>query len=145
MIPATVPYAAHFGGKRPDGSHVIPSTKPVVAWDDDRRALVVDDKSGRLTPAENYKNFVGVDQDDSSYIAAIPGGGWRLAWKQTDGTEYVEPVLAWAIDRNGYGQAISADTDGLVATVEPRDGNPRFIPPVVHVDDSNARTKGQQP
>lgn len=146
MIPATTPFVAHFNEHaRPGGGRTIPTTKPVIAWDDDGRALVVDDKTGRLTRADSYKNFGGVEQATSSYVTAVPGGGWRLAWKQTDGTEYMEPVLAWAIDGNGYGQAISADADGLVDTVESHDGNPRFIPPVADVEDSNMRTKEQQP
>lgn len=128
MIPATAPYVARFGEYSRAHDRIVASSRPVVAWDDEGRALVVDDKRGLLTPADSYRNFISVEQPRPGYVAAIPGGGWQLGWKQPDGTECVEQVLAWVIDSAGFGQAISVG-DGLAEVVEPRDGNPRLIPP----------------
>lgn len=81
-IPATTPCTAHFqpGGDKaneryPETFYPVEST-PVLAWDTDGQALVLDREHGRLRAANNYMNFISVsrnppDPESSNLIAAI--------------------------------------------------------------------------
>lgn len=124
VIPATEPFDAVFKRTTREGREVI-DRNPVVAWTDTTyRAMVVDYRSGDLVPADGCSGFVGLEPAERGYIAVLPGGGWRVRWN--DGSD--EPVLGWAINREGYGSALAADKHG---TVEPIDSNhgATLIPP----------------
>lgn len=125
---ATQPYVANFEEKCRDG-RTYWTSKPVIAWDDEGRALISNGR-GQLVPAIGYDSFRHVEEDASGYVAAIPGGGWQLAWKQDDGTEFLDPVVAWVINRDGWARAVSVDSNGDSEIVERHgDDGPRFIPP----------------
>lgn len=129
MIPATRPYDARFKKhlNANDGTTTTYyDTKPVIAWDEDGHPLVVGER--QLVRASNLPGFMDIDEYESVFMSAIPGGGWQIAWKQDDGTEFIDPVLAWVVDHHGQAKAMSADSTGCVDFFE--DGpNARLIPP----------------
>lgn len=120
MIPANHPYEAtyaHEGNAGPDGKprrHY--TTKPVIAWDDDGRALVVGDK-GRLVPASTWRNFHDVRPCDAEVIAAIPGGGWIAEYTNPDGTVHTSPIVTWIVRSDGSCAPLDTDGAGYVDTV----------------------------
>lgn len=132
MIPATRPHTAYFKHEQtgPDGkTHTTYSDLPVIAWDEDGYPLVTG-KHGRLVVAGSYGNFLYVTEADGGHVvAAIPGGGWRAAWKQNDGTEFVEPVLAWLVQADGIVKPVSADVEGDVDVIEGDPDRVRLIAP----------------
>lgn len=119
MIPADGRHQASFKYDSPtakSGHYYI--SEPVVAWDDDGYALIArDDKSGRLHRAANFSNFAGVAEAGGYYVGAIPGGGWQVAWPEDDGSEYIEPVVAWVLKSDGTMEAVSVDSEGTVESV----------------------------
>lgn len=129
MIPATQPYEANFRhGEK--GSFSF-TTKPVIAWDDEGRALVVSDQTHRLVQAESYRNFHGVSEAGGPVVAAIPGGGWSAVYRQDDGSQAADPVLTWLVRVDGTVTPI--DTDGQGVSEEPaQSGNfVQLLPPSV--------------
>lgn len=120
MIPDNGRHAASFRYGSKDSGGYSWMSKPIVAWDDEGYALIAGEessKAGRLVRACTFSNFHGITDADPVYVAAVPGGGWQVAWPQDDGTEYVEPVVAWALKDDGSMQACTVDVDGYVDTV----------------------------
>ncbi|MGV9600796.1 hypothetical protein ACWDR1_29465 [Streptosporangium sandarakinum] len=121
MIPATRPYKVRFKHEMTDNqgkTTTYYTERPVIAWDDNGIPLVAGDR--HLVPANTYKNYAGLCEDDENYIAAIPGDGWKIAWKQADGSpDYIEPVLAWVVTSEGNARPISTDLNGEVDFVRP--------------------------
>ena len=114
MIPAHRPaYVARYRhhNKTTDTTHH--TTKPVVAWDDDKTALVADEKTGRLVDADSYSNFAGVMEADTPTVATIPGGGWLAEYRDDDGTLWTRAVLAWNAKADGDLTPVCMDPDGL--------------------------------
>lgn len=112
MIPSHLPYEVGYKytttGK--DGAvHEFVAPEPVVAWSDSGHPLIV--HQGVLTSADQVEGFVGIDLS-ASYVGVIPGGGWRIAWRETDGTITEVPVLAWAMDSAGEMKPITCDRSG---------------------------------
>ncbi|MER7195912.1 hypothetical protein [Streptomyces flaveolus] len=100
----------------------------VESWDQATgTALVVDPKRGALRPVTAYPDFSHLERADQ-VVAAIPGGGWRVYWKDEgpEGTPLTEQVLAWLITAQGRATALTVDAQGLV---EDADGADAFIPP----------------
>jgi len=98
---------------------------PVVAWDEDGHALVVDRTRGVLQPARSLPDFADlVEAADPHQI--IPGGGWLTEWRGGDDGEpgWIEPVLAWRINSAGWGEAIFTAGDG---SVEPEGQSKQII------------------
>ena len=57
-------------------------------------------------------------QDDAKDIIQImPSGGWHFAYKESDGTPVVFPVLAWGLTREGDVVALDCDACGVVDDV----------------------------
>lgn len=110
MIPANRGWVAVFeNDDRPN------HTKPVVAWDDNGAALILDEKLGALRPARDFTNFLRVvEDDDTPTVAAVPGGGWMIEY--TDDSEpggtFRAPVVAWAVDAKGWATPLGADQGG---------------------------------
>ncbi|MEV6204553.1 hypothetical protein AB0M64_31930, partial [Streptomyces sp. NPDC051771] len=53
----------------------------VEGWDQATgTALVVDPKRGALRPVTDYEDFSHLERADQ-VVAAVPGGGWRVHWK----------------------------------------------------------------
>lgn len=119
IIPAVQPYEAryaHEGIADPNGKpRVAYSTKPVIAWSDDGRALVVND-DGRLVPADTWRNFHDVAPADPRVVAAVPGGGWIAEYANDDGSTHSSPIVAWNVYEDGT--CIPVDTDGTGACDE---------------------------
>ncbi|MFF6859915.1 hypothetical protein ACFY9H_31610 [Streptomyces bacillaris] len=95
-----------------DGRTVY-SSKPVIAWGDEGQALVVDERSGRLVPANDRRTFIGLSEGGQPVVAAIPGGGWSARYKNEDGTFTVDPLVAWTVRSDGTFAPIDTDTTGL--------------------------------
>lgn len=110
MIPARHPYEAHY--KHEHEGRTVFSSKPVIAWGDDGHALVVDERTGRLVPADNGRTFTGVGEGRFPVVAAIPGGGWRTAYREDDGTLSIDPLVAWIVRSDGTMTAIDTDSHG---------------------------------
>lgn len=110
----------------PGGTYTYYEYCRVCAFDDDGTPLIVAQESAhRLVPATQYHNYHGlVDtvNDDYDYIALIPGGGWRCREEYTgeNGQRrvYDQPLVAWALRRNGSVVPLQADGDGLVYVAE---------------------------
>ncbi|MFC9948478.1 hypothetical protein [Streptomyces pratensis] len=110
MIPAQHPYQADYQ-QEVEGRTVYRS-KPVIAWDDEGQALVVDERSGRLVPANNGRTFTGLSEGGHPIVAAIPGGGWSARFKNQDGTFTVDPLVAWTVRSDGTLTPIDTDYTG---------------------------------
>ncbi|MFI6530170.1 hypothetical protein [Streptomyces uncialis] len=111
MIPAQHPYEARY--KQEENGRTVHSSKPVIAWDDEGQALVVDERSGRLVPANNGRTFTGLSEGGHPVVAAIPGGGWSARYKNSDGTFLVDPLVAWTVRSDGTLIPVDTDTTGL--------------------------------
>ncbi|WP_428956170.1 hypothetical protein [Streptomyces sp. cg35] len=112
MIPASASYNALF--KRDEDGPQEYSSLPVIAWDDEGRALVVDLERGKLMPASGYKGFERLVEADERAVAAVPGAGWSALLKRPDGTTYTDPTIAWRIDVNGYVEGVGMSSrDGV--------------------------------
>ncbi|WP_327180311.1 hypothetical protein OG599_34545 (plasmid) [Streptomyces sp. NBC_01335] len=111
MIPAQHPYKAIYT-QEVDG-RVAFSSKPVIAWDDEGRALVVDERSGRLVPANNGRTFTGLSEGEHPVVAAIRGGGWGARYENEDGTFTVDPLVAWTVRSDGTLTPVDTDDTGV--------------------------------
>ncbi|MFJ4274035.1 hypothetical protein ACIP29_26160 [Streptomyces coelicoflavus] len=111
MIPARHPYEARY--KQEENGRTVFRSKPVIAWDDEGQALVVDERTGRLVPANNGRTFTGLSEGGHPVVAAIPGGGWSARYKHPDGTTTADPLVAWTVQSNGTLTPIDTDTTGL--------------------------------
>ncbi|MGW0779049.1 hypothetical protein ACWD01_36920 [Streptomyces sp. NPDC002835] len=111
MIPAQHPYEAHY--KQEEDGRTGFRSKPVIAWDDEGQALVVDERTGQLVPANNGRTFTGLSEGGHPVVAAIPGGGWSARYKHPDGTSTLDPLVAWTVHSNGTLTPVDTDTTGL--------------------------------
>jgi hypothetical protein len=100
----------------------------VEGWDQATgTALVVDPKRGALRPVTDYEDFSHLERADQ-VVAAAPGGGWRVHWKDEGpgGTPLTEQVLAWLITSRGRATTITVDAQGHVEDADSADA---FIAP----------------
>ncbi|MGA4996389.1 hypothetical protein [Nonomuraea bangladeshensis] len=91
-------------------------TVDVEAWEQNTgAALVVDPQRGVMRPVSDYPDFSHLERADQ-VVAALPGGGWRVYWKDEGpgGTPLTEEVLAWLITAKGRAAAITIQPDGHV-------------------------------
>ncbi|MEU5557948.1 hypothetical protein AB0H47_17745 [Streptomyces globisporus] len=110
MIPAQHPYRADY--QQEVGGRTVYSSKPVIAWDDEGQALVVDERSGRLVPANNGRTFTGLSKGEYPVVGAIPGGGWSVRFKSPDGTFTEDPLVAWTVRSDGTLTPVDTDSEG---------------------------------
>lgn len=118
MIPATTPYRVTLRHERPgaDGkTHYSFSHVPIIAWSDDGAPLVAGSTS--LLRGDEIPGFFGLTPADDHYIAAIPGGGWRIRWFVDEDESFVEPVLAWVITGEGVARPVTIDRYGVIDVV----------------------------
>lgn len=54
------------------------------------------------------------EERNTEYVAMIPAGGWRIGYKQPDGTWWSEPLIGWALTRSGVGEALTCEGTALV-------------------------------
>lgn len=136
MIPATQPYVARYSytatDKNGDKQDKVAS-RSVVAWDNDGRALVADDR-GSLVPAVALAGFQYVEEDDDRrVVGVIPGAGWQMVWQLGTPDQYVEPVLCWLAYANGDVKPAGVDEDGYSETVDEFHTRPKVYPPNVEI------------
>lgn len=115
MIPATTPYEVYYKGTDNEGKPYTWPGPQVIAWDDDGAPLVIPDshkQARRLQRATDYGNFSHVAPADSPTVAALPGGGWRVEYKNDDGTLWSAPLVAWHIRASGETIPIDCDSTG---------------------------------
>ncbi|MFD8288011.1 hypothetical protein ACFV2B_07225 [Streptomyces lavendulae] len=111
MIPAQHPYEANY--KQVEDGRTVYRSKPVIAWNDEGEALVVDERNGRLVPANNGRTFTGLSEGGHPVVAAIPGGGWSARYKNQDGSFTVDPLVAWTVRSDGTLTPVDTDTTGV--------------------------------
>ncbi|HEX6513956.1 MAG TPA: hypothetical protein VF049_00130 [Nocardioidaceae bacterium] len=132
MIPATKPYVARYGYTTTDRNgdkRDLAESRPVIAWDSDGQALVVNDR-GSLIPATVPQGFQYVEEaDDRRVVGVIPGGGWQMVWQLGTPDQYVEPVLCWVVCANGDVKPVGVDEDGYSETVDEFHTRPKVYPP----------------
>ncbi|MEV5937971.1 hypothetical protein [Streptomyces sp. NPDC051994] len=103
-------------------------TKPVHAWDDQGRALVL--LRNRLMRADEMAGFKEV-REANRIIGVAPGGGWVITWfDEEEGWESSHPVLAWAIREDGSAEAIDTDPTGDACIASNVGGAWRFSHPM---------------
>ncbi|MFD8956559.1 hypothetical protein ACWFRT_33555 [Streptomyces anulatus] len=110
MIPAQHPYQAEY--QQVKGGRTIYWSKPVIAWDDEGQALVVDERSGRLVPANNGRTFTGLSEGEHPVVGAVPGAGWSVRFKNSDGTFTEDPLVAWTVRSDGTFTPVDTDAEG---------------------------------
>ncbi|MEW2071885.1 hypothetical protein [Streptomyces sp. NPDC007346] len=110
MIPAQHPYQADY--QQEENGRTSYRSKPVIAWDDEGQALVVDERSGRLVPANNGRTFTGLSEGGHPVVGAIPGGGWSVRFKNSDGTFTEDPLVAWTVRSDGTLTPVDTDSEG---------------------------------
>jgi hypothetical protein len=142
MIPAPPGLVAQFKhtGEGPEGTYTYYEDHRVYAFDDDGTPLIVAQKPApRLVPATRYSNYHGLAElAENDYIALIPGGGWRSKTEVTDenGKRWVydQPLVAWALRRDGIVVPLETDGDGFVH--EPEKTANSTHPVIYHPDQS---------
>ncbi|URM90388.1 glycosyltransferase family 4 protein [Streptomyces sp. MRC013] len=113
MIPNTGRYLAQYRRQASQGRQHF-TTKPVIAWDSDGVAQVVDHRTGRLVDADSYSDFARViEQDPAPVVAAVPGGGWLVEHLSDDEGTWVEPVLLWNVRADGTVDPQCMSSDGI--------------------------------
>lgn len=116
MIPASGWDACFSAAEKDTGS--IGNVLPVVAWDDDGFAMVVEPKRGGLVRARTFGNFDGIREGLEPH-QILPGGGWLAEWRDSgDGSTWTEPVVAWRVFAGGWGGPLFTDSTGDVAPDE---------------------------
>lgn len=126
MIKADPGWVAVY--KSSSSSRTSHNERPIIAWDDDGNALVVEDHSGELIPARllgGIGMFAGVriePREEGPYIGVVPGQGWFIRTRHDDGAIEDTAVVAFAIRADGTGDPLMATADGLVEPVEYTDG-----------------------
>ncbi|MFE6156151.1 hypothetical protein [Streptomyces sp. NPDC057889] len=102
-------------------------TKPVHAWDEQGRALVL--LRNRLMRADEMAGFKEV-REANRIVGIAPGGGWVITWfDKEEGWESSQPVLAWAIREDGSAEAVDTDPTGDACVVSNVGGDRRFSHP----------------
>ncbi|MGW6557931.1 hypothetical protein [Streptomyces hydrogenans] len=85
--------------------------------------------------AASLPSFRTLMESDAGVVGIVPGQGWSVA--HLDGGA-LEPILAWAVDRSGYGAPLTVTSEGYA---EPHAVSDRsfFVPPGVAPEDSPYR------
>jgi hypothetical protein len=69
----------------------------VESWDDDGRAVVLDQEEGRLVVAKDRPGFRRVERYNEPQVRGVlPGGNWRLR-KKGDPSRIGSPIIAFLI------------------------------------------------
>lgn len=126
MIPAPPGLVARFKstGNGPGGTRTYYTDRRVYAFDDEGAPMIVSQEPARrLVPATQYSDYHGLlESAECDYVALIPGGGWRSKAEFTDknGKQWVndEPLVAWALRRDGIVIPLQVDRDGFVYEVQ---------------------------
>ncbi|MGV9227601.1 hypothetical protein ACWDPF_33595 [Streptomyces albogriseolus] len=112
MTPADGTFFAHFGYSSQSQFDVPGSPREVIAWADNGDALLLG-KNG-LVAAHTLDGFQYIRRArvKSKVVAALPGGGWKITTKFTDGETWTTPVLAWLVHEDGDVVPVDISPDG---------------------------------
>jgi hypothetical protein len=72
----------------------------VESWDDDGRALILDQEEGRLVVAKDRPGFLRVERYNEPQVRGVlPGGNWRLRAKEgpSSRSRIGSPVIAFLV------------------------------------------------
>lgn len=105
MIPADGSHHVYY-----EKSGSLPRRK-VIAWGDDGEPLVAGRRG--LVPAWDLGEVSRVNSEEAPAVGAVPGGGWMIDCKDTDGVSWTVPILAWTIHSDGTATPITTDVDGV--------------------------------
>lgn len=125
MIPAPPGLKARFKstGNGPEGPYTYYTDHRVYAFDDDGTPLIVSwPPERRLVPATQYHDYDGLVESGDDFITLIPGGGWHCKEECTDENGerrvYDQPLVAWALRRDGIIVPLQTDGEGYVHAPE---------------------------
>lgn len=94
----------------------------MIAFDDDGTPMIVGERGKderRLVPAGTYANYDGISHDPyPNIISMIPANGWRIGYKDKDGSEWSQPLVGWGLKADGEIVPLDADSSGLVDDCE---------------------------
>jgi hypothetical protein len=104
--------------------------RDVEAWHTPSgEALVVDVVSAMLVPATSLPGFLQLEPVDTA-VAALPGGGWRMTIRGTNGEAWTEPVPGWLVGGDGITYPLRL-SQGLADHFDPKpDESVELHPPV---------------
>lgn len=125
MIPAPPRLAARY---RTEGTDNLGTPykywdhKAIVAFDDEGIPLIIGERKNgdnrRLIRADTYTNYDGMTEDpDPRIVSMIPAVGWRVAYKNEDGSEWTRPLVGWGVKSDGDIAALDVDSTGLVEAI----------------------------
>jgi hypothetical protein len=131
MATSPTGYQAYYQSPAQRDARQIGPTRPVIRWDADGDAMVVDEHAGRLVPATSLPDFRYLTEEESPVVGALPPQGWRLGFGQDDGTEIVEDLIGWAVHNTGVITPIVAGewNQGTPMFHDTVDNELRLIPP----------------
>ncbi|MGW3060582.1 hypothetical protein ACWC98_32275 [Streptomyces goshikiensis] len=76
---------------------------PVADWDDDRHALILDRRAGRLVQASKQPGFQCV-RESAGYEHSFPAPpGWTVRWCKDGEDDIVDPVVGFMEDPAVHG------------------------------------------
>lgn len=85
--------------------------EPVVKFDENGTAMVLQHADGVLTPASKQRGFVEIAHV-TTHVFVIPAEpGWEVFGHGEDGSEWSDPVIAWGINDAGFGVPIFPDRE----------------------------------
>jgi hypothetical protein len=120
VIPARPGYVVSFKTRVHGTDKYVWNEKPVVAWGDDGDPLVVGRRGLELASRLLGGDIETWELEENEYTHTIPGGGWMVT--VDDGLGVMTfPVVAWQIDRDGYGRALTAGGDGELTREDSKD------------------------
>lgn len=120
MIPATGHEALYTSTMRRSVS-LVP--RPVVGWNEDGEALVVEDS--RLAVAREIPGFQYISEVPPAGDQILPGGGWFMEAVQEDGATWSTPVIAFRLRPSQPGvEYIPGQAQPIVANPEGETGIP---------------------
>ena len=93
-------------------------------------ALVVDERQGRLVPANSLKGFQRLVPANLVVAAVAAAPGWRLKiWADhADDASVVQlPIVAWIVDATGTAHPVPRHLDGQIRPLEAQ--HREVIPP----------------
>ncbi|MEO3853715.1 hypothetical protein [Acrocarpospora sp. B8E8] len=81
-------------------------TRPVIAWDHEGRPLIAGTRG--LVAVDEWSPFDFQRVEETAALHTIlPGGGWEAEiLDEETGQTHISPIIAWAVDKGGYGTAI---------------------------------------
>lgn len=120
MIPAHG-WAVTFKLQRSEQEKPSWHSEPIIAWDDEGEPWIACEGDQRLTHPKSISSWNGFpvtgwriqESSHESFDSAVAGGGWMVTWSDEQG-KTVSPIVAWVIDRTGWGFPVVVDDTGAL-------------------------------